>query len=89
MIQISNLTTCKVKCPCRYLGFKHTNGFYLQFGRWSLLIAGIGYGAFHHNRLSRKENKRREREEQIRRENAPREAAEKARRQKGKYRIRF
>lgn len=26
-----------------------------QFGRWSLLTAGILYGAYHHNRLSKKE----------------------------------
>lgn len=26
-----------------------------QFGRWSLLIAGVLYGAAHHSRLSKKE----------------------------------
>lgn len=29
--------------------------FDFQFGRWSLLTAGILYGAYHHNRLSKKE----------------------------------
>lgn len=29
--------------------------FLLQFGRWSLLTAGILYGAYHHSRLSKKE----------------------------------
>lgn len=29
--------------------------FNFQFGRWSLLTAGILYGAYHHNRLSKKE----------------------------------
>lgn len=28
---------------------------HLQFGRWSLLTAGILYGAYHHSRLSKKE----------------------------------
>lgn len=27
----------------------------MQFGRWSLLGAGILYGAYHHQRLSKKE----------------------------------
>ncbi|XP_031636457.1 ATP synthase subunit e, mitochondrial [Contarinia nasturtii] len=27
----------------------------IRFGRWSLLTAGILYGAYHHNRLSKKE----------------------------------
>lgn len=29
--------------------------FDFQFGRWSLLTAGILYGAYHHSRLSKKE----------------------------------
>ncbi|XP_067619325.1 ATP synthase subunit e, mitochondrial [Eurosta solidaginis] len=29
----------------------------IKFGRWSLLLVGIGYGAFHQNRLSKKEEK--------------------------------
>ncbi|XP_053945710.1 ATP synthase subunit e, mitochondrial [Anastrepha obliqua] len=29
----------------------------IKFGRWSLLVVGIGYGAFHQNRLSKKEEK--------------------------------
>ncbi|XP_065371556.1 ATP synthase subunit e, mitochondrial [Calliphora vicina] len=36
----------------------------IKFGRWSLLILGIGYGAFHQNRLSHKEEKVREIEAQ-------------------------
>ncbi|XP_046975626.1 ATP synthase subunit e, mitochondrial [Vanessa cardui] len=32
----------------------------IRFGRWSFLTAGILYGAFHQNRLSKKENKLRE-----------------------------
>lgn len=31
-----------------------------QFGRWSLLSVGVAYGAFHQNRLSKKETKFRE-----------------------------
>lgn len=27
----------------------------IRFGRWSLLTTGILYGAYHHNRLSKKE----------------------------------
>lgn len=29
----------------------------IKFARWSLLTVGIGYGAFHQNRLSNKEEK--------------------------------
>lgn len=36
----------------------------IKFGRWSLLTIGIGYGAFHQNRLSKKEAKVREIEAQ-------------------------
>ncbi|XP_068626068.1 ATP synthase subunit e, mitochondrial [Battus philenor] len=32
----------------------------IRFGRWSFLTAGILYGAFHQNRLSKKEAKFRE-----------------------------
>ncbi|CAG4936301.1 unnamed protein product [Parnassius apollo] len=32
----------------------------IRFGRWSFLTAGILYGAFHQNRLSKKEAKIRE-----------------------------
>ncbi|XP_050359822.1 ATP synthase subunit e, mitochondrial [Nymphalis io] len=32
----------------------------IRFGRWSFLTAGILYGAFHQNRLSKKETKLRE-----------------------------
>jgi len=32
----------------------------IKFGRWSFLAIGIGYGAFHQNRLSKKEEKVRE-----------------------------
>ncbi|CAK9795111.1 hypothetical protein ANTPLA_LOCUS241 [Anthophora plagiata] len=32
----------------------------IKFSRWSLLLAGILYGSFHQNRLSKKENARRE-----------------------------
>ncbi|CAH2217420.1 jg7605 [Pararge aegeria aegeria] len=32
----------------------------IKFGRWSFLTAGILYGAFHQNRLSKKETKLRE-----------------------------
>jgi len=27
----------------------------IRFGRWSLLLTGVAYGAFHHSRLSKKE----------------------------------
>ncbi|XP_013106525.1 ATP synthase subunit e, mitochondrial [Stomoxys calcitrans] len=36
----------------------------IKFGRWSLLTLGIGYGAFHQNRLAKKEEKVREIEAQ-------------------------
>lgn len=36
----------------------------IKFARWSLLTVGIGYGAFHENRLSKKEAKVREIEAQ-------------------------
>lgn len=36
----------------------------IKFARWSLLTVGIGYGAFHQNRLSKKEAKVREIEAQ-------------------------
>lgn len=36
------------------------NNKLFQFGRWSLLTAGILYGAFHQSRLSKKEAKVRE-----------------------------
>lgn len=36
----------------------------IKFGRWSLLLLGVGYGAFHQNRLSKKEEKVREIEAQ-------------------------
>ncbi|XP_017481349.1 PREDICTED: ATP synthase subunit e, mitochondrial [Rhagoletis zephyria] len=36
----------------------------IKFGRWSLLLVGVGYGAFHQNRLSKKEAKVREIEAQ-------------------------
>ncbi|TMW46282.1 hypothetical protein DOY81_008639 [Sarcophaga bullata] len=36
----------------------------IKFGRWSLLVTGIAYGAFHQNRLSKKEEKVREIEAQ-------------------------
>ncbi|XP_063544137.1 ATP synthase subunit e, mitochondrial [Cydia strobilella] len=32
----------------------------IRFGRWSLLTVGIAYGAFHQNRLSKREAKLRE-----------------------------
>ncbi|KAH0949067.1 hypothetical protein HN011_004701 [Eciton burchellii] len=35
---------------------------FIKFCRWSLLLTGIAYGAFHHRRYSRKENARREEE---------------------------
>lgn len=35
---------------------------FLQFSRWSLLLTGVLYGAYHQRRLSRKENARREQE---------------------------
>ncbi|XP_045461454.1 ATP synthase subunit e, mitochondrial [Harmonia axyridis] len=38
----------------------------IRFARWSLLSVGVVYGAFHHNRLSKKENRIREIEEQHR-----------------------
>ena len=36
------------------------NLYIFQFGRWSFLAVGIAYGAFHQNRLSKKETKIRE-----------------------------
>lgn len=35
-----------------------------QFGRWSLLTVGIAYGAYHQERLSKKEAKIRKIEEE-------------------------
>ncbi|KAJ0169773.1 hypothetical protein K1T71_014379 [Dendrolimus kikuchii] len=35
---------------------------FIRFGRWSLLTVGIAYGAFHQNRLSKKEALFREKE---------------------------
>lgn len=57
----------------------------LQFSRWTLLIAGISYGAIRHSRLTVKETRLREeaRLEAIRM--APILKAEKERLQKGKY----
>ncbi|XP_075989516.1 ATP synthase, subunit E [Anticarsia gemmatalis] len=56
----------------------------IRFGRWSFLGAGILYGAFHQNRLSKKEAKFREveakekviRDEKIAKEKALAAAAE-------------
>lgn len=36
--------------------------FILQFCRWSFLLTGIAYGAYHQRRLSKRENARREEE---------------------------
>ncbi|XP_055905587.1 ATP synthase subunit e, mitochondrial [Eupeodes corollae] len=36
----------------------------IKFGRWSLLLVGVGYGAFHQSRLSTREVKIREIEAQ-------------------------
>lgn len=35
---------------------------FLQFSRWSLLLTGILYGAYHQKRFTRKENALREQE---------------------------
>ncbi|XP_020283338.1 ATP synthase subunit e, mitochondrial [Pseudomyrmex gracilis] len=35
---------------------------FIKFCRWSLLLTGIVYGAFHHRRFSKIENARREEE---------------------------
>ncbi|XP_029176685.1 uncharacterized protein LOC114944808 [Nylanderia fulva] len=35
---------------------------FIKFCRWSLLLTGIVYGAYHQRRLSRRENARREEE---------------------------
>lgn len=40
--------------------------YFLKFGRWSLLSVGILYGAFHQNRLSKKESALRAIEEEQR-----------------------
>nr|ADC34229.1 mitochondrial ATP synthase e chain [Solenopsis invicta] len=32
---------------------------FIKFCRWSLLLTGIAYGAYHHRRLKRKEDARR------------------------------
>ncbi|XP_039762161.1 ATP synthase subunit e, mitochondrial [Pararge aegeria] len=56
----------------------------IKFGRWSFLTAGILYGAFHQNRLSKKETKLREieakekviRDEKLRKEKEIAAAAE-------------
>ncbi|XP_003484784.1 ATP synthase subunit e, mitochondrial [Bombus impatiens] len=34
----------------------------IKFSRWTLLLTGIVYGAYHQRRLSKKENARREQE---------------------------
>lgn len=49
----------------------------IQFGRWGFLTVGIVYGAFHHNRLSKKEAALREIEEQQRPAREAKLAAEK------------
>ncbi|XP_014205287.1 ATP synthase subunit e, mitochondrial [Copidosoma floridanum] len=51
----------------------------IKFTRWSLLGLGILYGAFHHNRFSKIENARREKEEAERPAREARLAAEKKR----------
>ncbi|XP_034838103.1 LOW QUALITY PROTEIN: ATP synthase subunit e, mitochondrial [Maniola hyperantus] len=56
----------------------------IKFGRWSFLATGILYGAFHQNRLSKKETKLREieakekvvRDEKLRKEKELAAAAE-------------
>ncbi|OQR68631.1 9.8 kDa basic protein-like [Tropilaelaps mercedesae] len=45
--------------------------------RWMALIAGIGYGSFHYNRLSKKEARLRESRLQHQKQVAERKAAEK------------
>ncbi|CAL1685834.1 unnamed protein product [Lasius platythorax] len=35
---------------------------FIKFCRWSLLLTGIAYGAYHQRRLSRRENARKEEE---------------------------
>ncbi|KAJ8704085.1 hypothetical protein PYW07_013379 [Mythimna separata] len=56
----------------------------IRFGRWSFLATGILYGAFHQNRLSKRETKLREieakekvvRDEKLKKEKALAAAAE-------------
>ncbi|KAJ8705774.1 hypothetical protein PYW08_012820 [Mythimna loreyi] len=56
----------------------------IRFGRWSFLATGILYGAFHQNRLSKREEKLREieakekivRDEKLKKEKAIAAAAE-------------
>ncbi|XP_014228419.1 ATP synthase subunit e, mitochondrial [Trichogramma pretiosum] len=49
----------------------------IKFGRWSFLALGVAYGAFHQNRLSKRETARREIEERERPAREARLAAEK------------
>ncbi|XP_057668022.1 ATP synthase subunit e, mitochondrial [Diorhabda carinulata] len=49
----------------------------IKFGRWSFLAFGIAYGAFHQNRLSKKEAAIREVESKIKAERDAKLAAEK------------
>ncbi|KAL7297816.1 hypothetical protein TKK_0008849 [Trichogramma kaykai] len=49
----------------------------IKFGRWSFLALGVAYGAFHQNRLSKRENARREIEERERPAREAKLAAEK------------
>lgn len=50
---------------------------FLQFGRWSFLGLGVLYGAFHNNRLSKRENALREVEAKLKVERDAKLAAEK------------
>ncbi|CAG9823330.1 unnamed protein product [Phaedon cochleariae] len=49
----------------------------IKFGRWSFLGLGVLYGAFHHNRLSKKEAAFREVDGKLRKERDAKLAAEK------------
>lgn len=49
----------------------------MQFGRWSFLGLGVLYGAFHNNRLSKRENALREVEAKLKVERDAKLAAEK------------
>lgn len=51
--------------------------YYYQFGRWSLLLLGVSYGATRHSYLQKKEDKTREARYQLKAEREAKMAAEK------------
>ncbi|CAL7938542.1 unnamed protein product [Xylocopa violacea] len=59
----------------------------IKFARWSLLIVGILYGAYHQRRLSRIENARREQELKEKPMRDAKLAAEKKKRQEAETKL--